>query len=141
MTEYKRTLSEDEKITYIQALLYIIDTDHKMTAVNEEYLKRQAEEVGLDSAEIKNIKKPKKPEDLAKELKKISSIRLKRYIIREMIMLALADHELSDEEMTAIYFIGMKAGLKEDKISDFFLWAAKGLEWQIEGQNLVEKDL
>lgn len=66
-------------------------------------------------------------------------MRLKRYIIREMIMLAMANHELSDEEMAAIYTIGMNIGIKEDKINDFFLWAAEGLEWQLAGVKLVEE--
>lgn len=83
----------------------------------------------------------KKADDLIKELKQVSSMRLKRYIIREMIMLAMANHELSDEEMAAIYTIGMNIGIKEDKINDFFLWAAEGLEWQLAGVKLVEEDL
>ncbi|MFR3313585.1 MAG: hypothetical protein ACLTT2_05075 [Alphaproteobacteria bacterium] len=78
---------------------------------------------------------------MIKELKQVSSMRLKRYIIREMIMLAMANHELSDEEMAAIYTIGMNIGIKEDKINDFFLWAAEGLEWQLAGVKLVEEDL
>ena len=53
----------------------------------------------------------------------------------------MANHELSDEEMAAIYTIGMNIGIKEDKINDFFLWAAEGLEWQLAGVKLVEEDL
>ena len=89
----------------------------------------------------KKSSRQKKADDLIKELKQVSSMRLKRYIIREMIMLAMANHELSDEEMAAIYTIGMNIGIKEDKINDFFLWAAEGLEWQLAGVKLVEEDL
>ena len=53
----------------------------------------------------------------------------------------LGDHELTDEEIQTIYQIGTCSGLKEEKISDFFLWAAKGIEWQIEGTQLVEDNL
>ena len=58
-----------------------------------------------------------------------------------MIMLAIADHELSDTEVDTIYDIGTKTGISVDKIDDFFLWAAKGVEWQIESVKLVEEDL
>lgn len=104
-------------------------------------MRKQAEQAGFDPAAVKKIKPAKKADDLIKELKQVSSMRLKRYIIREMIMLAMANHELSDEEMAAIYTIGMNIGIKEDKINDFFLWAAEGLEWQLAGVKLVEEDL
>ena len=58
--------------------------------------------------------------------------------IREMISFAIVDHEISDEEMCQIYKIGTAIGVKEGKINDFFLWAAAGIEWQIEGERLIE---
>ncbi len=57
-----------------------------------------------------------------------------------MIVMAVADHELTDTEMCAIYEIATGVGVKQEKINDFFLWAAKGIEWQIEGSHLVEDD-
>ena len=119
----------------------ILSKEERKCADNDEYLRQQAEQAGFDPAAVKKIKPAKKADDLIKELKQVSSMRLKRYIIREMIMLAMANHELSDEEMAAIYTIGMNIGIKEDKINDFFLWAAEGLEWQLAGVKLVEEDL
>ena len=138
MTTFKKTLSTEEKEIYLKALIYILSKEERKCADNDEYLRQQA---GFDPAAVKKIKPAKKADDLIKELKQVSSMRLKRYIIREMIMLAMANHELSDEEMAAIYTIGMNIGIKEDKINDFFLWAAEGLEWQLAGVKLVEEDL
>ena len=56
-------------------------------------------------------------------------------------MLAIADHELTDKDVDTIYHIGTQSGVSQDKIDDFFLWAARGVEWQIEGIKLVEEDL
>lgn len=141
MTTFKKTLSTKEKEIYLKALIYILSKEERKCADNDEYLRQQAEQAGFDPAAVKKIKPAKKADDLIKELKQVSSMRLKRYIIREMIMLAMANHELSDEEMAAIYTIGMNIGIKEDKINDFFLWAAEGLEWQLAGVKLVEEDL
>ena len=98
-------------------------------------------EINFPAAELKTLKKLKKPESVSNELLKIADIRLRRYFIREMVMLSISDHELTDEEMCNIYKIGCAIGVKEDKINDFFLWAAQGVEWQIEEVRMVEDDL
>lgn len=94
-----------------------------------------------EQKDFRSAKKVKTAGELAKDIKGIGDIKIKRFILREMILLALADHELTDEEIQTIYQIGTCSGLKEEKISDFFLWAAKGIEWQIEGTQLVEDNL
>ena len=98
-------------------------------------------EIGLSSKDFRKAKKVKTADELAKDIKGIGDIKVKRFILREIILLALANHEVSDEEIKIIYQIGTRSGLKEEKISDFFLWAAKGIEWQIEGTQLVEGNL
>ena len=137
MIEYRKSLGEEEKVIFLRALLYILGVEKRASDHNKNYLIRQADQIGFDQKELKNIKKPKKADELAKELKTIADIRIKRFILREMILLAVADHELTDNEMTNIYEIG----IKEEKINDFFLWAAQGLEWQLEGSRLIEKDI
>ena len=62
-------------------------------------------------------------------------------MLRDMILLAAADHDLSDQEIGEIYEIGTKIGLKAEKIDDFFLWAARGLEWQVDGSRLIDEDI
>ena len=93
-----------------------------------------------DLLTAKKLKKTK-TESVIKELQTIADIRIRRFILREMILLAIADHEISDKEIETIYTIGMKIGIKQEKINDFFIWAAKGIEWQIEGSQLVDEDL
>ena len=96
--------------------------------------------MGFDARKLK-FKSPKKAAEIIKTLQSIDNIRLRRFILREMILLSIADHELTDKEVDTIYDIAKKCCISEDKIDDFFLWAAKGVEWQIEGQKLVEEDL
>ena len=138
---FKENLTEEEKIVYLEALMYVLNTDKGINPARNRYLIRQAQEIGFPAKELKNIRIIKKPETISNELLKIRDVRQRRYFIREMIMLAITDHELSDAEMCNIYKIGTAAGIKEDKINDFFLWAAQGIEWQIEGVRLVEDDL
>lgn len=140
MISFKKTMSLDEKITFIEALTYILSIGGKETTLRQEYILRQSFECDLETKELKMVKKLKKADDLIKKLKAIMNNKTKRFILREMILLAVIDHEITDSEMCQIYEIGCGAGIKQEKINDFFLWAAKGVEWQMEGANLVEAD-
>ena len=139
MSAFKKELSDEEKTTYIRALICVLGGKNNLSDEHKSYLKHQAEEIGMSAAEFRKVPAPKNTDELAKEIKKIASVCLRRFILREMIMLAIADHEITDEEMKTIYAVGINAGIKEDKINDFFIWAAKGLEWQLEGECLIEK--
>ncbi|MDD4556668.1 MAG: hypothetical protein PHE89_05015 [Alphaproteobacteria bacterium] len=137
-------LNDADKRTYLRCLTYVLhlgDGEAHKTSRKEIFIENQLREVGLPIEELQSIRVPKKSNALVVELKEVHDVKVKRYIVREMILLAIADHELNDEEISIIYQIGVKAGIKEEKISDFFMWAAKGVEWQIEGIKLIEEDL
>ncbi len=142
MAEISELLNDEQKMVFIQALAYTLSLAKNCgTPAKNDYLRNQAREVGFSTTVIRKLKTDYKETDLIKDLNTIKEIRIKRYILREMILLALADHELTDTEIGIIYKIGTKIGIKNEKISDFFMWAAKGLEWQIEGTRLIEEDL
>ena len=140
MAIQKKEFSEQQQNIFLEALGYILNIDKKPNPTKIDYLKLQAFEMGYDMRKLKT-KSSLKAADVISRLNSIKDIRIRRYILREMIMLAIADHELSDTEVDTIYNIGTKVGISVDKIDDFFLWAAKGIEWQIESVKLVEADL
>ena len=49
-------------------------------------------EIGLSKKDFRSAKKVKTAGELAKDIKGIGDIKVKRFILREMILLALADH-------------------------------------------------
>lgn len=85
----------------------------------KEYMETQMAEIGLSKKDFRSAKKVKTAGELAKDIKGIGDIKVKRFILREMILLALADHELTDEEIQTIYQIGTCSGLKEEKSATF----------------------
>ncbi len=141
MLFFSRDLTIEEKNIYLEALAFILNIGTSKTEAKKEYMEAQMAEIGLSKKDVRSAKKVKTPEELAKDIKGIGDIKVKRFILREMILLALADHELTDDEIQTIYRIGTQSGLKEEKIGDLFLWAAKGIEWQIEGTQLVEENI
>ena len=140
MAIQKKEFSDQQKNIFLEALGYILNIDKKPNDIKLNYLRLQAFEMGYDLRKLKT-KSTLKAIDVINRLNSIKDIRIRRYILREMIMLAIADHELSDTEVDTIYNIGTKTGISVDNIDDFFLWAAKGVEWQIESVKLVEEDL
>ncbi len=141
MPDVSKLLSKTEKKYYLQALAFVLDMNKKDSLTITEYLKAQAEEAGVSETTLSQIKLNLDEEKLTKELAKISSIKSKRFILREMILLAIADHEVKDDEIETLHRIGRAMGIAEAKINDFFIWAAQGLEWQLQGIKLVEEDL
>ena len=133
-------LTEKERNVYITSLLYILDLNDS-SARNMDYVLSRINDLGLDESVLKKIKRAKGEEEMYKLLAEVKNIRTRRYILREMILVAISNHELSDWEVASIYNFGRLVGIKEEKINDFFLWAAKGLEWEIEGIQLIEGDL
>ena len=118
MLFFSRDLSVDEKNVYMEALAFILNVGKSNNDAKKEYMETQMAEIGLSKKDFRSAKKVKTAGELAKDIKGIG-----------------------DEEIQTIYQIGTCSGLKEEKISDFFLWAAKGIEWQIEGTQLVEDNL
>ena len=124
---FKKSLNDEEKNIYLKALSYILNCANKDTKEGD-FLIKQAKEINFPPNNLKGIKKISRPETISNELLKIKDVRLRRYFMREMIMLAVSDHELADNEMCNIYKIATSVGIKEEKINDFFLWAAQGVE-------------
>ncbi len=139
MNTFTADMTEEEKNIYLQALKYVLEANN--TTSNNDFISDLAQKTGVTKKQLRELPKVENIDMLIKLIRKIPNIRKKRFIIREMIMLAMADHEISDKEMHDIYKVGTAVGIKEEKINDFFLWAAQGLEWQVEGIRLIEKDL
>ena len=133
-----KELTAEEKTIFVTSLLYIMDLSKNQ---RKDYLNSRLKELGFDESVLKKIKHVKTPAELYGLIKQIEDIKVRRYILREMILVAISNHELSDEEISIIYTIGANIGIKEEKVGDFFIWAAKGLEWEIEGLQLIEGDL
>lgn len=138
MNELTAKWSKKEKELYLTALAFILHMGIKNNQTKNEFLKNKADELGVS---VTAIKTPKTNIELIGLLSSIKSIKTKRLIIRDMIMLSISDHDLEDKEISTIYEVGSSIGIDPAKIDDFCLWAAKGLEWQIEGKSLVEEDI
>ncbi len=141
MPDISKLLSKTEKKLYLQALAFVLNMNKKDESAIKEYLHMQAEEIGVSETTLNQVKTNLTEDKLIKELAKIANIQSKRFILREMILLAIADHEVKDEEIETLHRIGKAMGIVEAKINDFFIWAAQGLEWQLQGIKLVEEDL
>lgn len=135
-----QNFNDHEKNIFIKALRFMLALDKKNTTEKTQFLKIQALRCGFDGRKLKLHSKDK-ISDVVLALNQIDNISVRRYILLQMIMLTISGHELLDSEVDIIYGIGTKAGISVDKIDDFFLWAARGVEWQIEGMRIVEEDL
>ncbi|MBQ8464944.1 MAG: hypothetical protein IJ545_02925 [Alphaproteobacteria bacterium] len=130
-----------EKAACVKALIFILNVKGKDNHAKREYIQLQFKAMGIPENKYNLDAAPCSWDTMIKELKNIESLRIQRYIIREMIMLAIADQDISDDEIRNIYQIAETIGISGEKVGDFFIWAAKGIEWRIEGMQLIEEDL
>jgi len=142
MVTNKNKLTKNQKLAYLTTLSHIMHIDRDIADEEIDFLKNQSIELGgISKEEFEEATAKTSSKAVISTLKSIKDIKSKRFILREMIALAIADHELDDSEVELIFNIGIEIGVTEDKISDMFMWAAKGIEWQIQGNNLIEEDL
>ena len=90
MLFFSRDLSVDEKNVYMEALAFILNVGKSNNDANKEYMETQMAEIGLSKKDFRSAKKVKTAGELAKDIKGIGDIKVKRFILREMILLALA---------------------------------------------------
>lgn len=138
MNELSNTWTDTEKQLYLIALKYALHLESEENPIKKEFMKSKAKELGCAISKLPKVHGSK---DLIALLSSIPSVRTKRYFLRDMILLSAADHDLSDNAINQIYEIGTQIGLRPEKIDDLFLWAARGLEWQIEGSRLINEDI
>ena len=130
-----------EKTACLKALVYILDLSDKQNNAKEQYFLLQLKNIGIAEEKYKEMKRPINIDTVITSLKALDNIRAQRFIIREMIMLVIAGCDIADEEIRHIYQIAEAIGVSGEKVGDFFIWAAKGIEWNIEGIQLIEEDL
>ena len=130
-----------EKDACVKALLFILNIKGNNKQAKRDYIKLQMQAMGIAEDKYNIDTYHCRWESLIKSLKEVDSLRIQRFIIREMIMLAIAGQDISDDEIRNIYQIAEAIGISGEKVGDFFIWAAKGIEWRIEGIQLIEEDL
>ena len=141
MIEFYETMSDAEKVICLQALKFVLLLENRTLKDNEKYLKKKMNEFGMSKTLVSQNTAFKTKTDFIRTVKKITSIRVKRFILREMVMIAVYDYEIKDDEIAALYELGLGVGINQEKINDFFLWVAQGIEWRLEGLKLVEEDI
>lgn len=130
-----------EKTACLNALIYVLNLNKRNIAAKRKHLAIQMKMMDIAEDKYDSSKPPCTFEALVKSLKGLENLRVQRYIISQMVMLSVADHDIGEEEIRNIYALAETIGVSSEKVGDFFIWAAKGIEWKLEGVQLVEEDL
>ena len=78
---------------------------------------------------------------MIKLLADIEDIRIKRFVICSLVLYVVSKETINDKQIDIIYTLGQFIGVSQDKIDDFFIWAAQGLQWHFDGNKLIDEDL
>lgn len=127
--------SVEEKVSYVEALIYISTLDEAISAEEKEYVMEIALRYGIPEEYIDSMwKNITETGDISKALQPIKERRLKLLLVNELIAICYADGRYSDKEQNGMKNICSILGVEEEKLREIE-------ELMIENINLRMKTL
>jgi len=133
-------LTNEDKKNFLRAIASIIRADGDVDEAEKAYLATTASAYGLPEKSVTEVLNPPPLEQIIDALKKVKSARARRYLVRELVSVALTDGSIDDDEMDIVYSIGEALGVAENRMDEMLEWALEGYQWQLDGLRLVKQD-
>jgi len=136
--QYTAGMNEDDKITFLQALVRLAKTDG--FGENEKNFVRDVSlAYGVPASRFDEVLAISSDDELVEKVKGIANRYQAMCLIKEMCMLANSDGDLSDEEVLLIGRVGEAMGLELEKIQQISQWVIDRIIWIEQGKIIFEK--
>lgn len=129
-------LSQEQKIIFIKALLYLANIDGNRDEDEIKYIRNAV--LSYKIKDLQSIFKPTMEEEIIEELKTIEDRRICLELIKEMCLLGHSDSDLSDEETLFIGHAGLAMGIELEKIEQISNWVIDKIIWLEQGKIIFE---
>lgn len=129
-------LSQEQKITFLKALLYLANIDGNRDEDEIKYIRNAV--LSYKIKDLQAIFKPTTEEEIIEELKTIEDRRICLELIKEMCLLGHSDSDLSDEETLFIGHAGLAMGIELEKIEQISNWVIDKIIWLEQGKIIFE---
>lgn len=129
-------LSQEQKIIFLKALLYLANIDGNRDEDEIKYIKNAV--LNYKIKDLQAIFKPTTEEEIIEELKTIEDRRICLELIKEMCLLGHSDSDLSDEETLFIGHAGLAMGIELEKIEQISNWVIDKIIWLEQGKIIFE---
>lgn len=129
-------LSQEQKITFLKALLYLANIDGNRDEDEIKYIRNAV--LSYKIKDLQSIFKPTTEEEIIEELKTIEDRRICLELIKEMCLLGHSDSDLSDEETLFIGHAGLAMGIELEKIEQISNWVIDKIIWLEQGKIIFE---
>ena len=129
-------LSQEQKIIFLKALLYLANIDGNRDEDEIKYIKNAV--LHYKIKDLQAIFKPTTEEEIIEELKTIEDRRICLELIKEMCLLGHSDSDLSDEETLFIGHAGLAMGIELEKIEQISNWVIDKIIWLEQGKIIFE---
>ncbi len=129
--------NKTDKINFFRGLIRLAKCDCNVSLEEKEYFAAAAIQFELDSNDINNLNQCW---DTSEEIEIIfSSKGIGYFFIREGIQLCSVDRKYDDAEKTEIKKLTQELDLDNDKVKMIEDWVERGMNWQMEGDKLIEE--
>lgn len=131
-------LSDEQKIVFIRALIYLAKADKHFDNDEIEYITTQADIHGVAHDEIRKYAEEDTENAIVEDLKIIDNRRVALELIKEMCLLSHIDSHLSDEETVFIGKCGLAMGVSLEKIEQISNWIIDRIVWLEQAKIIFE---
>ena len=138
-TNYITSLSEDEKIIFLQALTALARSDDELEDEEKSFVKDLAIAFGITKDKAEIILQNLSDEELLQRASKIKNRQAALQLIKECCLLANSDGDLSEREIVLIGKLGQAMGVELEKIEQISQWVIDRIIWLEQGKLIFEQ--
>lgn len=138
-TNYITSLSEDEKIIFLQALTALARSDDEFEDEEKSFVKDLAIAFGITKDKAEIILQNLSDEELVQRASKIKNRQAALQLIKECCLLANSDGDLSEREIVLIGKLGQAMGVELEKIEQISQWVIDRIIWLEQGKLIFEQ--
>ena len=136
---YITQLSEDEKITFLQALTHLARIDGNFEDEEKNFIKDLAIVFGISKNKADIVLQQLSDAELLQKASQIKNRQAALQLIKECCLLANSDGDLSEHEVVLIGKLGQAMGVELEKIEQISQWVIDRIIWLEQGKLIFEQ--
>ena len=138
--DYIQTLTQEERVTFVECFCCMVYTDKKVAKEEIEFLKTIGKMYGIEEKQIVSILQNLNKPAIMEKAGQITDRKKSLQLVKELCYLANSDTGLDDEEIDFIIDVAEKMKVEGDKIKQINKWVLDKIVLLKTGNIILEKE-
>ena len=132
-------LTEGQKKAFLRAFIKMANVDGHVDNYERDFIQKMAIDFGLFIDDMDQFLKDINLDEIIADVASIKDRRVALELLKQLCVLAHADHVLSDDEVVFIGSIGQAMGIDPEKVEEISHWVIDYLVWNEQGKLIFEE--